>query len=173
MKQLSVEITKLVVLWHEDGHSEGGKKWSQRRKRKERKRGRQRNDRECSWSPVSLFSLCIPRKKSLYPNKTISKRKLSCLPFHVDRSRVSSSSLLSFSLPPAPLCLSELARKCFFLTETAAWTNSRWAKEEAGLSLIQTLLWIAAGGWCIQIPQTLTGLFSWWRPWGEGDRRKN
>lgn len=74
--------------------------------------------------------------------------------------RVSSSSLLSFTLPPR---LSELACE-WFLAETAAWTNSRWAKEEAALSFIQTLLRIAAGGWCIQIPRTLTGLFSWWRP---------
>lgn len=59
-----------------------------------------------------------------------------------------------------------------FLAETAAWTNSRWAKEEAGLSFIQTRLWIAAGGWCIQIPQTRTGLFSWWRPWGRGRQKE-
>lgn len=84
--------------------------------------------------------------------------------------RASSSSLLSFTLPPPHL--SVLACR-WLLAETAAWTDSRWAKEEAGLSFIQTLLWIAAGGWCIQIPQTLTGLFSWWRPWGEGDGNKN
>lgn len=83
---------------------------------------------------------------------------------------VSSSSLLSFTLPPARL--SELACE-WFLAETAAWTDSRWAKEEARLSFIQTLLWVAAGGWCIQIPQILTGLFSWWRPWGEGDGEKS
>lgn len=57
--------------------------------------------------------------------------------------RASSSSLLSFTLPPPRLSM--LACE-WFLAETAAWTDSRWAKEEAGLSFIQTLLLIAAGG---------------------------
>lgn len=125
--------------------------------------------------PVVLclyFPCRYQERRVWYPNKTIwivqegnsPPMLLFALPLVCQR--VSSSSPLSFALRPA--CLSELASE-WFLAEMAAWTDSRWAKEEARLSFIQTLLWIAAGGWCIQIPQILSGLFSWWRPWGEGD----
>lgn len=159
------------TFWQEEG--------MKLRERTKKKRGRRCQDRECSCSSVSPVSLWIPREKRAVPRQNNlncpggkrSRSLLFALPgWQVQRG--SSSSMLSFTPPPPSACLAELACE-WFLAETAAWTDSRWAKEEARLSFIQTLLWIAAGGWCIQIPQTLTGLFSWWRPWGWGDGEKN
>lgn len=165
------------MLWHEDGHSDRRKEWSWGRERK-----RRGEDDVRTGNVLVVQFLQFPcgyrERREWYPDKTISIVQegnstvlLFALPcWQVQRG--SSSSMLSFTPPPPSACLAELACE-WFLAETAAWTDSRWAKEEARLSFIQTLLWIAAGGWCIQIPQTLTGLFSWWRPWGWGDGEKN
>lgn len=141
---------------------------------KEKKKKGEGNSRKCSCSSVSSSFSWIPRQKSSVPpqnNHTYPRSKLSHSPACFALSTGPESEfVLPVVLYSPPPRLSKLACE-WFLAETAAWTDSRWAKEEAGLSFIQTLLWIAAGGWCIQIPQTLTGLFSWWRPWGEGDGR--
>lgn len=122
--------------------------------KEKKKRKRKGEDNITTGNVLEVQRLCFPcryqEKKSWYPNKTIGITRKETFPFSsflrlVDKvQRVSSSSLLSFTLPPPPR-LSELACECF-LAETAAWTDSRWAKEKAGLPFIQTLLWIAAGG---------------------------
>lgn len=161
MKQLSAQstkLTKLVVSPHEDGHSGRRKGW----KRKEEDDKKTGNVLEVQ---CLLFSWCVPIKGAFgtATNLNCPKEEKLFLFACCQVLRGSSSSLLSFTLPPR---LSGLACE-WFLAETAAWTNGRWAKGEARLSFIQTPPWTAGGGWCIQIPRTLTGLFSLWRPWGE------
>lgn len=175
MKQFSVRITKPVVRWQENGHSEREKAIKLKEKKKIKEKGKVTTGNVLVVQCLH-FLYRYQERRVWYPNKTMSIIQEANSPILLlalpcwQVQRVSSSSLLSFTLPPPRL--SKLACE-WFLAKTAAWTDSRWAKEEAGLSFIQTLLWIAAGGWCIQIPQTLTGLFSWWRPWGEGDGNKN
>lgn len=71
MRQLSVHITKPLVLRHEDGHSDGGKERRRRGERKEKKHG---EDGGATGNVLkSLFSRRYQRKEEFGTEETICR----------------------------------------------------------------------------------------------------